>query len=440
MRHFNTGIGQKAIASVIGIALIAILAGHILSQDSQLEPKATQGGPAGDQVDQMIRESELRTANINYSTGTFYLYRLDFQQAESALTKALELREKNLQPSDRLIAETLNALGEALVGLGKYDRAEAAFRRGLAIVETKPESPDNLLVELKGRLAKLPHAGQARASAPANAGAAPSPKQSQFTEYLGFESRGLPSASLNPELFRWLKDGAVMIRIMGGEFQMGEKTGSRDNVQHTVILDEYLIDATEVTNAQYKMFCDETGHRTPEDPELSAMPKYFQNFPNHPVMGVSWDDAAAYAAWAGKRLPTEAEWELAARGKDGRKYPWGDAEPDAGGIFRANYYRQDDGAGDATAQVHSYEKGRSAYGVYDMAGNAWEWCLDWYAESYPSGPVFNPTGPASGQYRVTRGGSWTNFETQLECAARHYTSPEITNGNLGFRCVADVKR
>lgn len=123
------------------------------------------GAQSSDQVDRLIRESELRTASLKYSTATFCLVRKDFEQAESILTQALAIREKHLDPNDRLIALTLSALGEALAGLGRYDRAEAAYRRGLAIVQARPQSPDPLLTELRAGLAKLPGASQPAAPA-----------------------------------------------------------------------------------------------------------------------------------------------------------------------------------------------------------------------------------------------------------------------------------
>ena len=228
------------------------------------------------------------------------------------------------------------------------------------------------------------------------------------------------------------QDGAEMILIPAGEFIMGSPEGEGDNneqPQHTVFLDAFYIDKYEVTNAQYKQFMDATGHKAPEywDDE-----KY--NQPNQPVVGVTWHDAVAYAKWAGKRLPTEAEWEKAARGVDGRKYPWGNewnsskCNSNVGG----DEYKY-------TAPVGSFPDGASPYGVMDMAGNVWEWCADWYDRNYYSrSPQQNPKGPDSGSRRVLRGGSWGYDTDYLRCASRSGSAPADRSRNGGFRCAQDV--
>ncbi len=236
----------------------------------------------------------------------------------------------------------------------------------------------------------------------------------------------------------WLKDSSVMIRIPAGVFTMGsDDGGSGEKPVHQVYLDEYYIDKYEVTNRQYKKFCDATGRSYPPDPDFLAMANYITNYPSYPVVNVSWEDAKAYCNWAGKRLPTEAEWEKAARGTDARKYPWGNSEPNAGGIYRANYdpgsYTEDGYA--RTAPVGSFERGASHYGCLDMAGNVWEWCNDWYDENhYNASPRNNPQGPLSGSYRVLRGGSWGIDARYLRCAYRFRLDPSYRNYYLGFRC------
>jgi len=225
-----------------------------------------------------------------------------------------------------------------------------------------------------------------------------------------------------------LKDDAPMEFIPAGEFQMGSNEGYlHERPVHTVYLDAFYIDKFEVTNAQYKKFMEATGHSAPYYWNDSTY-----NTPKHPVVGVTWNDAVSYAEWAGKRLPTEAEWEKAARGGlVGKRYPWGDDITSD----NANY----DGIGgkdqwNYTSPVGSFAP--NGYGLYDMAGNVWEWCADWYGNNYyASSPKSNPTGPSSGSYHVCRGGSWNSLDNDLRTANRSYDFPTGANLGLGFRCV-----
>jgi len=232
-----------------------------------------------------------------------------------------------------------------------------------------------------------------------------------------------------------------MVYIPAGNFIMGSSSGgSNEKPQHNVYLDAYFIDQYEVTNSEYYIFWEATGKtHTPGGSWADiAVEK-----PDHPVVYVSWEDAQAYAEWAGKRLPTEAEWEKAARGTDARIYPWGDDfNMDIGGAtVHANY--GDGGSVDGyngTSPVGSFPTGAGIYGCSDMAGNVWEWVADWYDSAYYSkSPVNNPLGPGSGTYRVLRGGSWSYGTNYLRCASRYYntpTAPELLR--CGFRCAQDV--
>ena len=206
---------------------------------------------------------------------------------------------------------------------------------------------------------------------------------------------------------------------------MGSKDGEGDEkMVHTVYLDKYYIGKYEVTVGQYKKFCEATGKTMPEQPEWNTGD-------NYPVVKVTWYDAKAYCDWAGLRLPTEAEWEKAARGTDGRTYPWGN-------IWDASKCNID-GTGDAyehTAPVGSYPAGASPYGVFDMAGNVWEWCNDWSVYGYyGDSPTKNPTGPASGDFRVSRGGSWFFPGNYSRVSCRNGKRPGDTgdNDDQGFR-------
>ena len=217
------------------------------------------------------------------------------------------------------------------------------------------------------------------------------------------------------------RDGTELITIPAGGFIMGNDREDREKPQRRVYLDMYQIGRNPVTNAQYRQFIEATGRR---EPRLWDDERF--NQPNQPVVGVSWHDAQAYCQWAGLRLPTEAEWEKAARGNDGQEYPWGPEPPDES---RCNFARNID----RTTEVGSYPDGASPYGCLDMAGNVWEWCADWY-EEYDPQQTRNPTGPVKGDLKVLRGGSWYSSGTGVRCAFRFSRHPDFWNLGLGFRC------
>jgi formylglycine-generating enzyme required for sulfatase activity len=267
---------------------------------------------------------------------------------------------------------------------------------------------------------------------------------------------GAPGAepSLPPTLVG--QDGAEMVLVPGGEFPMGSEAADIEALQHLlqrlppevlerlsdqapkhrVYLDAFYIDKYEVTNALYRQFMQATGRLAPR---LSAYQQF--NQPQQPVVGVTWREAQAYCAWAGKRLPTEAEWEKAARGSEGRLYPWGNHFDGP----QMNYCDKhcpfdwkdtaiDDGYA-RTAPVGSYEQGKSPYGAYDMAGNVWEWVADWYAEDYyQHSPTRNPTGPVSGERKVARGGAWFVPAPVARTAMRRNYDANYWGDNIGLRC------
>jgi formylglycine-generating enzyme required for sulfatase activity len=221
-----------------------------------------------------------------------------------------------------------------------------------------------------------------------------------------------------------------MVLVPGGEFTAG--SGS---IARRVSVEAFFMDKYEVTAALYKKFLQAVSRKEPESWASASFPRDA----NRPVIGVDWQDADAYCRWAGKRLPTEMEWEKAARGTDGRLYPWGNDPPDP---KRANYQKRAYNAyAEGLASVGSYEAGKSPYGLYDMAGNVWEWVADWYDdEYYRNGPARNPPGPPSGEEKVIRGGSW-DFQAQAMLAAsRLWFAPTMRAPFIGFRCAQDVGR
>ena len=217
-----------------------------------------------------------------------------------------------------------------------------------------------------------------------------------------------------------------MVLVPAGEFIMGSTNGNTNATPpHAIVLNAFHIDRFEVTNAHYTAFATTTGRRSAT---YAKDGRY--NETSQPVVGVSYADALAYCAWIEGQLPTEAQWEKAARGIDGRTYPWGETEPDDS---RLNHNR----TVGKSVPVGSYPAGVSPYGIHDMAGNVWEWTNDWYNNSYyTSSPTENPPGPANGTVRVVRGGSWGEKSDFARTFHRFWLNPAFTNELLGFRCVA----
>ena len=252
----------------------------------------------------------------------------------------------------------------------------------------------------------------------------------------------LMKAKTNP------RDGAVMVWVPAGEFHMGstpkEITAAEKSLpaavkkmtpvrfkaeapQHKIMLDGYWIYQNDVTVAQYRKFCTATKRAMPNAPDWGWLDE-------HPMVNMTWDEALAYAKWVGAALPTEAEWEKAARGTDGRIYPWGnkwDATKCNNEVGKKVWSLG------KTSPVGSYPAGASPYGCLDMAGNVWQWCADWYgADYYRNSPSRNPTGPASGSTRVVRGGCWGRFATGFfRTATRVSHTPNSRDVDVGFRCV-----
>lgn len=235
-----------------------------------------------------------------------------------------------------------------------------------------------------------------------------------------------------------------MVIIPGGKFMRGSKDGNRDEVpSHQVTLASFALDIHPVTNEQFVRFLEVMGGEKDSNHQdiirlrdsrikrSGGKLSIESGYSKHPVVGVTWYGAVAYAMWVGKRLPTEAEWEVAATGGiDNVLYPTGDDIEKT----QANFFSSD------TTAVMSY--GFNPYGIYDMAGNVYEWCHDWYGYNYYEVSVQepeNPKGPLQGVYRVLRGGCWKSLKEDLRCSRRHRNNPGTVNGTYGFRCAADVQ-
>ncbi len=268
-------------------------------------------------------------------------------------------------------------------------------------------------------------------------------------------------------------DGMVMVYAPAGEFKMGadaaglkyalqlcKQYGGKDAIAtcrrdvflneqpaHTVVLDSFWIDGTEVTNGQYRRCVEAAGCTLPVNPGSYTRPSYYGEsaYDDYPVVWVTWQQATDYCGWAGARLPTEAEWEYAARGPEGRIFPWGNAFDgtrlnycDARCKAGPNDPSVDDGYPD-TAPVGSFPAGASWCGAQDMAGNVREWVADWYAR-YPARQEVNPQGPASGESRIPRGGCWLDTPDDARSTNRGENAPDYTRHKVGFRCAMDAAR
>jgi sulfatase modifying factor 1 len=221
-----------------------------------------------------------------------------------------------------------------------------------------------------------------------------------------------------------------MVLVRGGAYTVGSNSGEDDErPARRVVLDPYFIDAKEVTNAEFERFVTEAGYQAEGDWRKFAS----EERRDHPVVAVTWNDAAAYAAWAGKRLPTEAEWEAAARGGfDGRIYPNGDEIGPADATFGALYSREP-----KTTAVASHRP--NGYGLHDVSGNAWEWCSDFYTpDAYLRGATRDPKGPERGSSRVARGGSWNDGPQALRVSNRLEMTPTLIGPVFGIRCARSV--
>ncbi len=242
----------------------------------------------------------------------------------------------------------------------------------------------------------------------------------------------LPTPGIGSTMYS-KNDGMTLFYVPAGEFRMGSENGKpNEKPVHTVYLDAFWMDQTEVTNRQYAVCVSANKCDPPSFTGSRTRSSYYGNseFDKFPVIYVDWKQANAYCSWAGRRLPTEAEWEKAARGTDGRTYPWGSDAPNK------NLLNYNSNVGDTTA-VANYQNGVSPYGAHDMAGNVMEWVNDRYSETYYQGsPSSNPEGPDAGDVRVIRGGSW--YDLDVHSAYRYEENQNFPTDHYGFRCALGI--
>jgi formylglycine-generating enzyme required for sulfatase activity len=268
--------------------------------------------------------------------------------------------------------------------------------------------------------------------------------QSRAVSRLAAQTGSAPTEDIQTEQWDFSRlriaaqdDGSTMVLVPAGPFLMGSPPveGDQDEMpQRGVFLKAFWIDLYEVTFKSYAAFVSATRAPQPVIPVLQDDPAKLMA-PEQPVVAVSWTQANNYCAWLGKRLPTEAEWEKAARGERGVQWPWGHRF----GPGLANHQGEEDGFR-YTAPPGSFPKGRSPYGLYDAAGNAAEWVADWYEDKYYlSAPFESPAGPETGKHRVYRGGSWNDTPSDVRTAKRFTAAPHQTSAVIGFRCAKDVE-
>ncbi len=318
----------------------------------------------------------------------------------------LEIAEKKLrQPSGRLLPVLLRPIA--------LDRLPA-FAKAVTLLESPGNIPAAVAdavhrIDLTRRRALLTKSGVGVAAALIIAGG--------VWWYLA--TREAPAELTG-------KDGAALVLVPAGNFIMGD---DEESPRREVFVDAFYIDRFEITTGRYAKFLEATGSARPPDGWESMDPGRHDELP---VGGVDWNDAAAYCKWAGRRLPTETEWEKAARGMDERRFPWGNDRPT---FDRLNYQNASPGAYlGGLKKVGTHPAGRSPYGVHDMAGNVAEWTADWYAEGFPVSERRNPRGPESGASKVIRGGGRFEPAERMNSARRSHGNPELRSEDIGFRC------
>jgi formylglycine-generating enzyme required for sulfatase activity len=375
------------------------------------------------------------TGAKKFSTGQDFLKQQQYQEARNAFEA--DLRQ---YPTNALVHFNL---GEACRGLKDWACAEEHYQTSLT---RDPKSSVAPLATQRGRKATVWRLLDEGKQAITEPDASPT-KFTQAEDRLDLASKlGLDDEQraiyqqlhekIQQERHRSREKTASiqshegsMALVPAGEFIMGSSMGEADEQPvHWVYVETFFMDKYQVSVSQYARFLDATSQEAP--PDWSIMNR--SQHQKRPIANVDWPEAKAYCTWAGKRLPTEAEWEKAARGTDGRTYPWGNEHPTK---FFANVNRDNWNNHGALTAVGIFEGGKSPYGIYDMAGNVWEWVNDWYdPDYYKTSPSKNPTGPSTGESKVIRGGSWGSGPDSLRTANREIHSPSIRGLGTGFRC------
>lgn len=370
-----------------------------------------------------------------FATGYDFLKQQKYQEARAAFEASLQLNPVN--------ALAHFYLGDACRGLKSWACAEAHYETSL---ELDAQSQVAGLAKQRGRKAKVWRILEEGKQAINDPKALPE-KVAQAKDTLDIASRlGLDDEqqAFYQQLQEKIQQGhkqshektasaetqeMPMALVPAGEFIMGSKVGPADEQpEHRVFVDAFFMDKYEVSVGHYGEFLKATSLEAPPDWDIMNQPQHQKR----PVVNMDWADAATYCKWAGKRLPTEAEWEKAARGTDGRLYPWGNETPTG---LHANFGKKEWNNHAALLPVGKLEDGKSPYGIYDMAGNAWEWVSDWYDHDYyKNSPSQNPAGPSSAKFKVLRGGSWSNTQDDLRSANPYIYEPASQYHNVGFRC------
>ncbi len=351
------------------------------------------------------------------------------EEEERRLTEGRRTAEEQRKAeAKRLSEEKAKAETDRVAALKRQEEAaRKAEEERLAALARETEEQKRKLVEAKKKAEEAQ-----RAAVQAAAAKAPAPAEAPQSG-----SEPIVEATLRPFQTPKAKDLATLITIPAGEFVMGSKAGDGqpdESPQRSVSLDAYTIDKYEVTVEQYAAYLKKSGAEPPDFWERVNQKEDI----SRPVVGVDWLDAKDFCEFYGKQLPTEAQWEKAARGTDGRKYPWGNDDP--GPLFANFASGVSFSYNKSLAPVGSYESGKSPYGVYDMVGNVWEWVLDNYDKAYYQvASQKNPPGPSAGDYKVIRGGSWSKRPAVARSAGRMYLSPNTRSNSLGFRCAGEAK-